>query len=161
MRFSVDVQHNCAFCQEVWAGVADDGSFQLFTRVNNAVSMFTRESPLLDFYIEACQLLVRHKPGPIDRLDLGTAFLARLHSIAYFPLLTNVGMLSPWLILEIAADRHELVKRYVETTKFPLYAANLCGSLVGEGAMHEAKIELVIRRLLSGQGDILNRFCPE
>ena len=157
--FSVDVQHNCAFCREIWAGPADDGTLQLSTRVNNSVSVFTRESTLLDFYIEACQLLARHKSGPIDRLDLGTTFLGRLHTIAYFPLLTNVGMLSPWLIREIATERDDLVKLYMQASIFPVYATNLCASLVGEKGHKEAEVIKAIARLLTGQGDLLNRFC--
>lgn len=157
-RFSVDVQHNCAFCREVWGGLGRNGIFQFSTRVNNAVSVFTHESAFLDFYIEACQLLVRHKPGPIDRLDLGTSFLSRLHPIAYFPLLTNVGMLSPWLVQEIAAEREDMLQQYMQETKSPLYAANLCASLLGDGSVKE--IELVIARLMAEQGQALNRFYP-
>jgi len=112
---------------------------------------------LLDFYIEACQLYVRHKSTPIDRLDLGTTFLTHLHPITYFLLLTNVGVLSPWLIRDIAEERDDLVKQYMQATNFPVYAANLCGSLVGEG-VKEAEIETVIEHLLARRGEVLNQF---
>ena len=119
--------------------------------------MFMRDSKLLDFYIEAGQAFIRHKPGRIDRADLGTVFLSRLHALAHFPLLSNVGMISPWLLADIARGEGNLVRRYMEHAKLPVYAANLCGSLLSTG-VNEADIEKVIETLLTTRGKALNRY---
>lgn len=156
-RFEVDVAGNCAFCRELWLGEAGDGTMQIYTRVNNAVTMFMRDSKLLDFYIEAVQAFTRHKPGRINRADLGTVFLSRLHALAHFPLLSNVGMISPWLLADIANGQGDLVRRYMEHVKMPVYAANLCGSLLGAGT-NEADIEKVVDILLATQGEALNQY---
>ena len=156
-RFNVDVNGNSALCRELWLGETNDGAMQIYPRVNNAVAMFTRESKLLDFYIEAGQEFIRNKPGRIDRADLGTVFLSRLHTLAHFSLLSNVCMISPWFLTDIANGPGDLSRRYMEHAKKPVYAANLCGSLFGANA-NEDDVEKVIDKLLVTKGQVLNQY---
>lgn len=156
-QFSIDVPGTCAFCKEVWLGPNAEKKMQLYSRVNNAVSVFTRESTVLDFYIESAQAFVRHKSSQIGHADIGTQFLSRLHALAHFPLLTNVGMISPWLLNDMAEGPGELTQRYMQHTNQPMFAANLCGSMV-RGDVNAQKVERVVRQLLASRGAILNEY---
>lgn len=159
-QFRIDIPGTCAFCKEWWLGPNAENKMQLYSRVNNAVSMFTRESSVLDFYIESAQAFVRHKRSQIGHADIGTQFLSRLHALAHFPLLTDVGMISPWLLNDIAEGPGELTQRYMQHTNTPIFAANLCGSMV-RGGITEQMVERVVGQLLASRGGILNQYLAQ
>jgi hypothetical protein len=155
-QFHIDVPGTCAFCKEWWLGPNAEMKMRIYSRVNNAVLMFTRESNFLDFYIESAQAFVRYKRSQIGHTDIGTQFLSRLHALAHFPLLTNVGMISPWLLSDMAEGPGDLTDWYMQHANQPIFAANLCGSMV-RGDVHAQKVERVVQKLLASRGEILNQ----
>ncbi len=156
-RFRIDIPGSCAFCKEWWLGPNAEKKMQIYSRVNNAVLMFTRESSLLDFYIESAQAFVRYKRSQIGHADIGTKFLSRLHALAHFPLLTNVGMISPWLLNDIAEGPGDLTDWYMQHASQPMFAANLCGSML-KGDVNAQKVDRVVQQLLTSRGAILNQY---
>jgi hypothetical protein len=72
--------------------------------VNNAISVFT---------------------------DASSRFLTSLGEHLRFPLITSVGLLSPWLLHDIATGRRELARRHTRDFGYPVRAANLCLSARG------------------------------
>lgn len=112
---------------------------------------------MLDFYIESAQAFVRHKCSQIGHADIGTQFLSRLHALAHFPLLTNVGMISPWLLNDMAGGPGELTARYMQYASQPMFAANLCGSLIWND-VDSRKLERIMKQLLASRGAMLNQY---
>ena len=112
---------------------------------------------MLDFYIESAQAFVRHKCSQIGHADIGTQFLSRLHALAHFPLLTNVGMISPWLLNDMAEGPGELTARYMQYASQPMFAANLCGSMI-RNDVDSRKLERIMKQLLASRGAMLNQY---
>jgi hypothetical protein len=104
--------------------------------VNNAVCTFDRGNAFLDFYIDACQRIVRHSGGSggdaIDRLSVGTNFLSGLHKLTPLPLVRSVGTFNPILMDLLVRGDLEPLRAYRKHFGHPIGAANLCGSFRGQ-----------------------------
>jgi hypothetical protein len=121
-----------AFNTELWVN-REQGKFVGRWRVNNAVCRFDRGNPFLEFYIDACERIVRHAPsGAIDRLSVGTNFLTALHQLAPLPLMRCVGTFNPILMEHLARGQLEPLRAYRQHVGQPIGAANLCGSFRGQ-----------------------------
>jgi hypothetical protein len=153
-----------AFCREAWLSRSAEGQLSCSTRVNNMVAVFARQSPILDFYIHACETIVREATGPVARLDIGTRFLTVLQHACPLPLLSEVALLSPVLLDAIARGEERLVKLYMERLGVPVRAANLCASFRGQRVdgvtVDDRLFATVVDRLVSSRGEALNRFAP-
>lgn len=146
-------------CHELWLYTDPKGERRVSHRVNNSIAAFCADSLHLDFFIDAC-LRIGHQRETIGKLDVGTHFLSQLRQILPFPLLGNVGMLSPAFIAELAAGKPARVIEYVQALPSPLASVNLCGSLQGlniQGVVaDEAMFDAVVDRLLVSRGGVLN-----
>jgi hypothetical protein len=121
-----------AFNTELWVN-REQGKFVGRWRVNNAVCTFDRGNHFLDFYIDACERIVRQaQAGPIDRLSVGTKFLTALHQLAPLPLMRCVGTFNPILMEHLARGQLEPLRAYRQHLGHPIGAANLCGSFRGQ-----------------------------
>ncbi len=155
----ISAQSGFALCLELWLYADASGARRVSQRVNNSVAVFCAGSLHLDFFIDACVRIARQREQ-IGKLDVGTAFLSPLRQILPFPLITEVGMLSPAFMAEIAAGQPAGVADYMRALPGPLAAVNRCGSLQGQPVhgvvADDALYEAVIARLLATRGGALN-----
>ncbi|MCE4553795.1 hypothetical protein [Pelomonas cellulosilytica] len=159
----ITAQSGFALCHELWLYTDATGARRASHRVNNSIAVFCADSLHLDFFIDACVRIGRQREV-IGKLDVGTDFLSALRQILPFPLLGNVGMLSPTHITEIAAGKPARVADYMRALPGPLACANLCGSLQGQRiqgvAADEAAFEQAVARLLASRGGVINGLRP-
>jgi hypothetical protein len=158
----IDLQQGFQFCHEVWIWTNAQGGLQPVHRVNNAVSVFSRGSPHLEFFIDACLRIGRHKDR-IGKLDVGTQFLSELRRILPFPLLENVGLLTPTMMQELLDGRAQPhLDVYARALRAPLACANLCGSFQGQPfqgvATGDVLYAAVVDGLLASRGALFNRL---
>ena len=148
-------------CHELWLYTDAAGARRVSRRVNNSVAAFCAGSLHLDFFIDACVRIARQRET-IGKLDVGTNFLSQLRQILPFPLLDNVGMLSPAFMAEIATGQTAGVGEYMRALPGPLASVNLCGSLQGQrvqGVMaEEGLFDATVERLLGRRGEALNEL---
>lgn len=172
-RFEIEVNEEYAFCQEVWveknnlSKAVRRGLSNLRRpltdcrrRVNNSVAVFIRGNSFLDFYIHACQLLIKNKRGGISNLEVGTFFLTELNRTLPLPLLKNVGLFSPVVMRDIAAGGGIYARTYIKEFGSPVRAANLCASYSGkayDGVMMDNRVyNLVLDKLIETEGEVIN-----
>jgi hypothetical protein len=162
-RFAIAAAEGYAFCREVWIGRDDRGDPTCWEGVNNSVSVFTAGNAFLEFYIHACLSLVAKKPQ-IHRLDASTYFLTTLQGLMGLPLLSDVGLLSPVMMADLAQGTEAALRAYMARLGTPIHAANLCSSFRGtvcDGVSVDDRLfEASVDRLLETRGDAVNRFDP-
>lgn len=155
----ITAESGFALCHELWLFTDPTGARRVSQRVNNSVAVFCAGSLHLDFFIDACVRIARQREV-IGKLDVGTNFLSQLRQILPFPLLGNVGMLSPAFMAEIASGQLAGVAEYMRALPGPLASVNLCGSLQGQRIQgvvaEEGLFEAVVESLLVNRGEVLN-----
>ncbi len=160
-RMAVKIDKDFAFCQEVWVKSDANGEPAWVQQVNNSITIFTRGSIHLDFFIDACQRVARSK-AQLDRLDVGTRLLSRLSAAIPLPVLTNVGTFSPAIMADIVGGTENFLRTYAQHLRTPLACANLCASLLGRQfsglAMDDRCYETVVAECLRTKGDVVNRL---
>lgn len=129
-NFSIDESIPSAFIRETW--LERDSYFRpvIKRHVANAVCTFTNGSALLDFCIERNELECQ-KALSIHPLQIGTRFLTDLHRLVPFDTLQNVGLFSPTVIADELIGEGNYVAAYMQAHGSPIFAANLCASVVG------------------------------
>ncbi len=120
-------------CHELWP-VAE--GFE--ARVNNAVSIYSRDNVFLPFYLDACKVVIA--AGEPHKLALGTELLTRWHRVAPLPLLDNIGMFGPAILRDLAHGTDAILSAYLRAMAVPLVAANCCASLDLSDAVYAAAI---------------------
>lgn len=131
--FTLEAPEGFALCREAWMQPQRDGAAFMFG-VNQAVVVADRGAPLLDELIDAHESLVRDRPENVQRFGTATALLSSIHETRPLPLLTNVAMLNPAMLVEIAGgDAGPVTREYVRRHGYPTQAANLTLSMVGVG----------------------------
>ena len=151
---SVPGTMNYAFCREIW--VQPNGrrpyALKCYRNVHNAFCFFERGNPFLDFYIHACERIVKAAAGQMPNQIAGTKFLTAIHNMFGLPLLETVGMFSPLVVQDVAAGNGTAAACLRREIPGPLAAANLCSSLFGgetDGvALTDALMVQACRRLL-------------
>jgi hypothetical protein len=160
-RFVVDAPLGYALCREAWIALAPDGRVAHAPRVNNAVAVFRRGSPFLEFYVHACEEIVRGFDGPVGKLAVGTAFLTRLGQAMPLPLLGSVALASPLVLRDLARGDGPMAALFMSRFGGPAGAANLCASLRGQeldGVMvDDGLLSAALDRLVESRGEVLNR----
>jgi hypothetical protein len=162
-QMAVEIESQFAYCHEVWTGPDEHGQPACGHRVNNSISVFVEGNAYLDFFIDACEQNARAQTE-VAKLDASTRFLSMLHQILPFPLLYNVGMLSPALMTDIANGTQHYLPTFGRHLQAPIACANLCASLQGQTfdgrAQMPAAYDVVIDRLLESRGEVVNRHYP-
>lgn len=130
-NFHIPTTKGFSFCREVWSDRDLAGKEVFFEKVNNSVSVFCRDEHFLDFYVDACLTIVR-EAAAVTPVLVGTEFLTTLHGIYPFPLLQQVGILSPALVDALLHKKTGFIAAYLENQGTPVVAANLCGSKLEE-----------------------------
>ncbi|MFG6428376.1 hypothetical protein [Roseateles sp. LYH14W] len=155
----ITAESGFALCHELWLFTDPTGTRRVIHRVNNSVAVFCAGSLHLDFFIDACARIGRQREV-VGKLDVGTNFFSQLRQILPFPLLDNVGLLSPAFMAEIVAAQPVAVAEYMRALPAPLASVNLCGSLQGQTLQgvvaEEGLFEAVVERLLGSGGEVLN-----
>lgn len=153
-----------AFCREIWVRLDSNGALVFTQKTNNALCAFNAsDTRFLNHYIDACEILIRGRNEPLEGAEVGTDYLTALQLIMKFPVLRNVGLLSPLLMNEIASGGERLAAHYVTRLGGALGAANLCASLSGRTidgvTLTDAFFDSVIDRLVATRGSGLNKWA--
>lgn len=131
--FRLSVTGEYAFGDEVWVQPGKTvGSLRAYRNVHNAISVFTAGNSFLDFYIHACQSVLERVTGGVPPQIVGPKLLSALHNIIGFKLISEVGMLSPLVVRDIAAGGGPALDLLRCRSRGPLRAVNLCTSLAGK-----------------------------
>ena len=126
-RLCIDEIDGYAFCFERMLWIDGPGRYRPGDRgVNNAVMFFSREHPMLRFYIEAAKDLLMHIGKSPARTAIGPDFLTGLGKAMPLRLIENIGLLSPGILSPIASGDPSLSRIYREIFGNPLAGANLC-----------------------------------
>lgn len=153
-----------AFCREIWVRAQHDGAGRTalgaVPLVNNAVCLFQRDNPLIDFYIHAAQEVIRAVDDPTHH-QVGTLFLTQLEALLpNLPLMKDVGLFSPIVTVDAARGGQTAARFFMRHLGQPIHAANLCRSLVGKPTdgviMTEADCAALTERLLADGGACFN-----
>ncbi len=121
-------------------------------KVHNAFMMFRESNTFLDFYTEAAERLLKKNVGAMSPQFIGPKLLTAIHNIVQCPVTENAGMLSPLVIKDISVGVGPALDLYIQKSKQPTYAANLCSSLYFKQAVTQKEIETCISTLLNTQG---------
>jgi hypothetical protein len=131
-----------------------------FHHVANAVMFLDSASTFLPFYLSAIESFARAARGPIPKIMFGPRFLTTLHQVAKFPLVRDVGMLSPLVMQDLSAGTAEHARFYMKEFGEPMSAANVCSSFAGSVVrgveMSDERYAGAIRRLVDSRGECLN-----
>jgi hypothetical protein len=131
-----------------------------FQNVTSSVIIQSAAQPFADLYLSTVEAFARNVRGPISPVTLGTRMLTTLQTLRFFPLVQDVGVLSPLVMAALAAGDSAVLREYMRRVGAPLSAANLCSSFSGQVCrgveMNEALYERVVDLLLSTRGDCLN-----
>lgn len=129
--FDIDVLSGYAFSREILMLKNQQGKLQIGPPgINNAVMLFEQDNPMLDFYLLAAESILRQVvTGRLKHTAIGTEFLSRLARTMPLARLNCVGLFTPLLMADIAEGGKTLWPIYQKAFKYPMHAANLCGSL--------------------------------
>ncbi|WP_416398408.1 hypothetical protein [Allohahella sp. A8] len=148
--FLTQFPNSFLFCRELWVE-QKFGALVYSERVNNAVSVFEKDNPFLDFYRYACQQIVRAKKGPFRHTDVGTHFLTSTCQQLNVPLIQDLALLSPVLIAAYSDGYEETLGQFINRFGHPIHAVNLTftfrNRLVNGRTFSDDDFEQVIRRL--------------
>ncbi len=159
-RFTVRCDGKYGVCRETWVRRGGRGQFLVTHGLHNAVLVFRRGNALLDFYIHACEELVRHRGPDLVPHALGPDLLRRFDDVLGTHGLPNVGLFSPVVTADIAAGKGRALRAYVEAHGEPVYAANMCASFLDrtadDGGLTLRALQDAIDRLLASSGAVMN-----
>jgi hypothetical protein len=152
-----------AFAKELWIWRDRQGRVDVEHKVNNSLVYMRQGTPVLDSFIALSERIVRETPaGQLTHDAASTAPLTRMAKEAALPLVPGAALLSPQLLVELAAGESDLARRYAGYLREPLVCANLCGSLVGrriwDTTLDEATMEGAVAALLASSGGAINAF---
>ena len=146
----IQIEEEYAFGLEVWIQYNKNNQLCAYPKVHNAVCVFCANNSFLDFYIHACQRIIKRFQGKqmVPQL-VGPKFLTLLHNTLEFPLIKEIALFSPLVLQDIINGGGEALRLHQEKQKSPIYAANLSSSFVGkkdglpEKDYQDATIELL------------------
>jgi hypothetical protein len=125
-----DFNGSCAFGLEVWVQ-EHEGRMSARRNVHNAVCVFRKGCVVLPFLIYTVASIIRRvHPDHIAPQMVGPKLLTALHSICGFPLLPQVGALSPDVVGDICKGRGPALDLLRRKSEIKPKALNLCASLI-------------------------------
>lgn len=128
----IDPTLDFAVGRQIWIQPDGTGKLKTYKQVHNAILVFKRSTPVLDFLIQAAMTLAQRHQGPATPQLLGPKLLTALHNIVGFSVIESIGMASPLVLADIAAGTGSAMDRLVSASPAPLGAANLCSSYLGQ-----------------------------
>lgn len=153
-RLDFPVSDRLVFAREAWVAYNKEGWYAIST-FNNCVVVSRPGDPDLDLIIATIRHVARHHPIR-SNFQLGVELLRGLDRFLYFELMTEVGMLSNFVVMAIARNVTDTLKLQATKHGMPIYAANLSASehlvpVVPEAATHRA-----MDILEATQGGVIN-----
>ena len=139
---------DCAFGREIWVQRDDRGGLRAYPKLHNAFLLFRRGNPVLDFYLDTAQRLLRLNQGGMPPQFIGPKLLTALHNIACFPVFDRAGMLSPPVMRDILSGGGPALDLFLQKSPCPPAAANLSSSLIEAESFTQAEMATLIRTLL-------------
>jgi hypothetical protein len=124
-----DIPSPYAFGREIWVQEDSRGGLRAYRNVHNAVCLFERHNPFLEFYIHSAERLVTLNDGGFPPQFIGPKFLTAQHNIMKLPLIETLGMASPLVLRDLAGGSGEALDLQRAEQPRPLAAVNLCSSL--------------------------------
>jgi hypothetical protein len=118
-----------AFGREIWVQEDPRGGLRAYRNVHNAVCLFERDNPFLEFYIHTAERLVTLNDGGFPPQFIGPKFLTAQYNIMKLPLIETLGMTSPLVLRDLAKGGGEALDLQRAEQPRPLAAVNLCSSL--------------------------------
>lgn len=164
-NFEITVNEDFSFCREIWVQPDGRGGVKAYRNVHNAMCVFVEGNSFLEFYIDACQRIVsqfKDGQGLVNQI-VGPKFLSAIHNITAYPVIENVGMLSPLVVADIDAAAGAALDLLNKEKPAPMQAANLCSSLAGGVAddvdLNHEMMDRVVTNLIANKGGDLARIC--
>ena len=144
---------NYAVGREVWVQAVDGSSSKIGARikVHNAFMMYRNGNSFLDFYTDAAERLLIKNTGRMPPQFIGPKLLTAIHNVVQCPVIESAGMLSPFVINDIAIGGGEALELFKRKSPQPIAAANLCNSLFESNAYSARTIEKCIDVLKADQ----------
>lgn len=135
---------SCAFGQEVW--IQQPGMrLEARRNVHNAVCVFRQGCPILPFLLHTVESLIRRVDAErIAPQMVGPRLLNALHPLADFPLLPQVGALSPEVVADLVVGEGPALDLLRKESRVPLQAANISAS-VNSGQSAKAAVAALLR----------------
>lgn len=161
---SVPAQCGAMLCHEIWTRLDTEGRVVHERRINNAVMIFERGHPLLDFLRYAAIELYQHMDtAAMLPAALGTGFLSNLGRLLPIRLFNQVACLSPLLVDALLNDVNPAyLQAHALHYGNPFHAVNLCHSLQSsrESATRtqsapDISLLALVERLVIGRGSVL------
>lgn len=131
-RFLIDPDLTHGFGREIWVQLDKKGKWRAYRHVHNAICLFTKGNPVLEFLIHTSEQIIRQQTGPTAPQLIGPKLLSALHNISNFPLIESAGMMSPPVMRDVLAGGGEALECQSRAEAEPLAAVNLSSSLLGK-----------------------------
>jgi len=151
----------CAFGREIWVQEDRRGRLEVRPNVHNAVCLFERGTPVLDFLIFASEHIVGQIEGGFPDQIAGPKLLTALHNMIGFPLIHSCGMTSPLVLRDLACGDGPALELLIGESEAPLSAVNLCSSFVGKTwdgvTVDDGLIDAAASALLGQEAYVTNR----
>jgi len=117
--------------REVWVARDAKGRWRARRHVHNAVLLFRKGTPALDFLIHATRRMVERLERPASPQIVGPKLLSSLHNLVGFPVMETAGMISPPVLSDLIAEGGPALDCHLRALDQPMAAVNLCHSLLG------------------------------
>jgi len=160
-KFSLPLSENIAFCKELWVQPSDKNSIIGVEKVNNAVTLFSKESTFIDYYIGVCHRIVR-ETHQLKHADVGTNFLTEYNKENKIDFINQVGLFSPTLNRSILDNNVKVLSGYIKSFGSEIYAANLCATFQDKTffgiTLNADDFSSVVSLLVKTKGQIINRY---
>lgn len=144
-----------AFGREHYVQRTDAGKLRVYKNVHNALCVFARDNPMLDFYLHAATRIVTQAGGGGPLQLVGPKLLTALSNLCGgLPVLDAVGSFSPLVLRDLAQGCGPALDLLRAATPGVPGGANLCGSHRGrtlDGVLvDDALFQRAIDALLDG-----------
>jgi hypothetical protein len=144
-----------SFPRETWLW-RDEGRWRFNRTLNNCVVVCPHGDPDLDLIIQATRHRALYHPVT-NNYQVGIELIRGLHRFLQFPLLSNVGMLSNYVVAALAQNQEQAIRNQAVYHRTPIYAANLSASDHVLPVVPEALTHLAMDILEQTAGDVINR----
>lgn len=152
-ELNIDTSFSFAFCYEIWLETVGSNPIVPMQRVNNSLTVFCKNNSFLDFYISACEEMVK-KRTKIGPWFVGTRFLTHLRQIYPYDLIYDVAMASPILLSALLNERQDVLELFQGKQVKSANGINLCRSLANKNyngiklydADYQRAVDLLLHR---------------
>lgn len=153
-----------ALTREVWSDVDKAGEVRHEVKVAGCLMVFDRANSFLDFALHALAQAAKRTAITEPRGSF-TRMLTQLNEVVPLHTVSDVGMLSPLLLDDIARGAARYLPGYMQTVGAPLRGVNLSAAFLDVAykglRMREAVYDQVIRGCLATGGEVFNRYVSQ